>query len=343
MGNFANTYPFLAFGGKIDPISEIRNGGLLTSGSVFWVKDISDSDYRTFADQVGAANIFTSIQAAIDKCRNDKNDYVFVCPKDSGGAWTTPTVSSAINLNKKRVHLISVGYGRTAQGYSNTIVDPGTASATDTSAFKVTAEGCEIAGFRFLGTSGTTGNGTYAQVVQYGTASSGTATATWMHDSVVESTQASGGGAGGTQDLVAWAKGDGCRFDNVRFVTSTGGNAALNLVNSVLKTELHDCVFNTDAAATANAFIKVGTLSGSYLLCNRCQFVNVDGANLHASGVTGSVAANLAAVLMANCTYTNVTQAGTDPGVFKAPAESGTAASVRDLGIAVGTAALTPV
>src|SRR5438477_493687 len=77
-----DTYPFLAFGGKIDPISEIRNAGIVTSGSVFWVKATSDSDYVTFVDAVGASNVTNGIQAAINKCRNDKNDYVLVVPKD---------------------------------------------------------------------------------------------------------------------------------------------------------------------------------------------------------------------------------------------------------------------
>src|SRR6266571_2885324 len=149
MAEFGNSYPFLAFGGKIDPISEIRNGGLLTSGSALWVKNVTDADYRTFANQVGPANIFTDIQSAINRARNDKNDYIFVCPQDGGSAWTNTTnVGSAIIINKARVHLISVGYGKTPYGYSNTIRGFGTATAYDTAVVKVLAPGVEIAGFR---------------------------------------------------------------------------------------------------------------------------------------------------------------------------------------------------
>ena len=110
--------PYLMWGGKIDPLSEIRNAGIITTGNVFWVKDPSDADYVSFKDEVGRENLFDTIQAAINKCTSDQNDYVMVCPKKDGAVWQ---LSAALDLNKNRVHLISVGYNRTNVGYSNII------------------------------------------------------------------------------------------------------------------------------------------------------------------------------------------------------------------------------
>jgi len=35
---------------KIDPLSEIRNAGIVTNGSVFWVSSVNDSDHRVRTD-----------------------------------------------------------------------------------------------------------------------------------------------------------------------------------------------------------------------------------------------------------------------------------------------------
>jgi len=343
MPGFKDTYPFEAFGGKIDPISEIRNGGILTSGSVFWVKSVTDSDFTTFQDQVGQANTFQGIQAAINKARNDKNDYIFVLPKDGGSAWTADTAGTAILLNKARVHLISVGYGRSSNGYTNTIQGHGTTVANDTAVLKVNAPGCEIAGFRFLGTSGTNDNGTMTEVVRLGTASSGTAHQTWLHDSVIEATNTTGG-ANGTTSLLTFTAGvNGFRADNVKFIGNSLGGISVNLPINGARHEFHDSQFLMNAAATSNKFVVTGTGANDYTLFTRCKFTNINSGQLPASVVTGSITATTSLIQMDYCTYTNVTQAGTDPNVYKAPAESGTSAAIRDLGISIGTAALTPV
>lgn len=343
MANFGNTYPFVAMSqGKIDPLSEIQNANIVTSGSVFWVKSVSDSDFTTFQNQVGVSNVFQGIQAAINKARADKNDFIMVCPKDTGAAWTADQAGTAINLNKARVHLLSVGYGRSSNGYTNTIQGFGTTVAIDTAVLKVTAPGCEIAGFRFLGTSGTNANGTMTDVVQLGTASSGTAHQTWMHDVVIEETNTTGGAAGTTSLLTFTTGVNGFRADNVKFIGASLGNISVNLPINGSRHEFHDSQFLMNAAATANKFVVTGTGANDYVLFTRCKFTNINTGQLPASAVTGSITAASAVVLMDYCTYTNVTQAGTDPNVYKAPAESGTSTAVRDLGIAVGSAALIP-
>src|SRR5207237_1156959 len=109
-------------------------------------------------------------------------------------------LQDALLVNKQRVHLVSVGYTKALHGYNNTLRGLGTLAGMDTAVVKVLAAGAEIAGFRFLGTSGTTANGTMNRVMQLGTASTGTAHETWVHDCVIETTNASAGGANGTPD-----------------------------------------------------------------------------------------------------------------------------------------------
>ena len=69
-------------GQKINPLSDIMNLGIQTTGNVVFVKDPGDADYRTVREAVGRENIYDTIQAAIDspKVRDGLNDYVVVCP-----------------------------------------------------------------------------------------------------------------------------------------------------------------------------------------------------------------------------------------------------------------------
>lgn len=350
MANFRDVEPFLQNGGKIDPLSEIRNAGIVTNGSVFWVKDPSDNDYTTFKDQVGAANTADTIQDGVNKTRNDKNDYVFVAPKDSNGVWApNGTAGTALVLNKARMHLISSGYQEGHFGYTNTIRAFATTAAYDTSIVKVFAPGVEFAGFRILGTNGTSDNGTVTGgLLALGTASTGTAHGFNMHDSSVENTQAAA--AGGTIDIVT-ISGDvgsgiiGPRFDNVWIGAASWAPAALVRMSGTAgptRTVFDSCTFVIDAQATTDSFITIGTGAMEYTIFKNSDFINVEAGTLPASALVGAVLVDNP-VLLRNNSYVNVTQAGTDTEVFKSPAASGTAASVRDYGIAIGTAALTPV
>ena len=98
MSRWGDTTPANVFSGaKIDPMSEIRNAGILTTSEVYWVKDLGDDDYVSLKNQVGKHYITNTIQDAIDKCVSDQNDYVMVCPKKDGSAWEMGT---AITQNK---------------------------------------------------------------------------------------------------------------------------------------------------------------------------------------------------------------------------------------------------
>ena len=138
--------PFLALGGKIDPLSEIRNAGIITNGSVFWVKSGSDSDWVTFQDQVGAANIRNTAQEAVSAARDDMNDYILVVPPVDSGIFALGT---AVDLNKDRLHLLGVGAGRRPQ-FENGPTFRGfvAANGIDTELVNITGAGVEVGGLR---------------------------------------------------------------------------------------------------------------------------------------------------------------------------------------------------
>jgi hypothetical protein len=341
--SWRDTEPFLSFGGKIDPISEIRNAGIITNGSVFWVKSTSDSDYTTFQFQVGANIVLNDIQTAINKARTDKNDYVMVVPKDSNTAWTnTSNVGSAITISKNRLALVSVGYGKSVYGYSNTIQGLGSATAFDTAVVRVAASDTEIAGFRILGTTGTSANGTMSRALELGTAASGTAHQTWVHDCSIEVNNAAAGGANGTPDAltIGGTASNGARFDNVTFGNNVS-NAKITLGNGNGRLEFTRCKMITAAQATADVGIAAGTGATDFVLFKECDFMNINTGTAFASLVTGSVTV-LNPIIFSYCTGLGVTAFGTDPTVYTIPNQAGTAgAGVHNPGIALrGSAGL---
>jgi len=314
-------------GFKVNALSELVNaGGPFTTGSVLFVKDPSDVDYEVVKDQIGRDNLFDTIPAAIAKTRSDMNDWVVVAPKADNGVWD---IGTALDIANDRVHLVSLGYLQGLHGYSNTIRGFGSATL-DTEIVNVTGNGVEIAGFRFLGTHGTTDDGTIETVFKT------TGSNTWLHDSVVETSAA----AGASDGTIAHVGGSGFRADRVWFGNSVG-IGAVKVANSVARPEFHDCTFVIDAQAVGDTFLIAGTGASEYVLVENSKFINVELGTLVASVVTGSVTVDNP-WLLTNNTYVNVTQAGTDPTVWKAPVASGTSTAVRDYGIAVGTAALIP-
>lgn len=326
----------MAFGGKIDPLSEIRNAGIVTNGSVFWVKDTGDDDYTTFQDAVGAANIRNTVQAGIDLVRTDRNDYVIVVPQDDNGNYALGT---AVDVNEDRIHLIAAGYTRSNRGYTVTLRgDYGT--TPDTEVVAVAGAGCEIAGFRLLGTLGTHAGGTMSNAVLWlGTAASGTADETWVHDSTLELNAAHG-----TPPLLsgAAASSDFARFDNVKFHAPVEANAICVILPATSESwTFYDCEFVKDAQATGDQFVVTGTGVVNYHLFKNCAFINREDGTAIASAITGSVTVDNG-VLVHYCTSINVTQFGTDSRVFVAPTGSGTQAAVYNPGLATGTAAVAP-
>lgn len=330
---------------KIDPITEIRNAGIVTNGRVLWVKDSGDPDFTTFKDAVGADSLRETVNAALDdRGRSDTNDYVLVTPKTNGGAYALGT---AIDLDLDRIHLRGVANGRPEHSYAVTFEGYAVAGGVDTELLNVTGAGCEIGNLAFVGTSGTHANGTITALARIGTAASGTPHDTWFHDVRIENTQAAADN--GTAFIVN-VTGDvatgirGLRFDNAWLGNWSWAPAAVvNFVGTAgpTRAEFHNTTFVIDAQATTDDFVVWGTGQTEYGLFKNCDFINVEAGTLPASVFTGAVLADNP-VLLRNCSYVNVTQAGTDTEVFKSPAFSGTAAAITDVGIAIGTAAIIP-
>lgn len=330
---------------KIDPLTEIRNAGIVTSGEVFWVSSASDANHTTRRNDLGRAVVKETVQQAVAAAQDDRNDYIMVIPTDGG---TARDLGTAIDINKDRVHVLGVGYKPAPMAYNGlTFRGYVAASGIDTELVFVTGAGVELGGLKFLGTSGTHANGTITSHLRIGTAASGTPHDLWVHDVHVESTQAAADN--GTADIVLITGDVASGISGVRFERCWLGNWAW-APEAVVKTagtagptriEFHDTTFVIDAQATTDDFVVLGTGQTEYAVFKNCDFINVEAGTAPASALTGAVLVDNP-VLMRNCSYINVTQAGTDTEVFKAPAYSGTAAAITDVGIAIGTAAIKP-
>ena len=339
MSGLKDHVPFLAYGGKIDPLSEIRNAGIVTNGSVFWSKQVDDPDYTTFQDAVGAANVRNNLQASIDQVRSDTNDYVLVCPHTGG---TALTLGTAVDVNEDRVHILGVGYKPIPQSY-NGLAYEGFVSATgnDTELVMVTGAGVEIGGLKFLGTAGTADLGTITATFRAGTASTGTAHDLWLHDLQIENNQAAAAGgtapvmeitgnvAGGIQGFRA----DRLWVGNLSFaptpLMNLGGTAGPS------RFEFKDSTFITNAQATTDRFVTLGTGATGYGLFKNCDFINVNAGTAPASAIVGALLVGNP-VFMIDCHAVNVTAFGTDTELLVSPIQSGTAgASMHNPGIGI--------
>lgn len=330
--------PYIAFGGKIDPLTDIRNMGIVTAGDVYWVSSTSDSRHTTRTDRMGRNVVKTSLQAAIDATRNDQNDYILVQPTDGG---TAIPVGTAVDLNKDRVHVLGLGFNKAKNSYSVTVRDT-FGTLPDTEVLAVTGDGCEVAGLRFLGTLGTNAGGTRTNGVAFIAGHD-----FWAHDSVFEDSTT----LWGTPPVV---RGGGtaahdARFDDCVFAVSTSGVESAGNAPVVMggdgnkRWTFNDSVFRVAAGSVTETLFMPGTGAKEFTRFNRCHFGLVNGtAFAITSAIRGSTSAN-SPVVLTYCTAVGFTQVGTDPNVFKAPVASGTSTAVRDYGIAVGTAALSPV
>lgn len=332
------TDPFIAFGGKIDPISDIRNAGIITSGDVYWVSSPTDSSHTTRTDAYGRTSVKTSIQEAINQTVADHGDYVMVIPQDANAVWGLGT---AVDLNKDRVKVIGVGYSRAKNSYSVT-VRGNYGTLPDSEVLNVTGDGCEVAGLKFLGTLGTNAGGTMTNGIAFIQGHD-----FWAHDSVFEDSTT----LWGTPPVVrgAGTAAHDARFDDCMFAVSTSAveaaaNAALVVGGDGNKRWVfNDSVFKITAGSVTETMFTPGTGAKEYTMFNNCHFGLGNGtAFAITSAVRGSTTANNP-ILMRSCTAVSFTQLGTDPNVFKGPVASGTSTAVRDYGLMVGTAALIPV
>ena len=319
---FKNTLPYLAQGGKIDPLSEIRNAGIVTSGSVMWVKPSTDLDYVPFKDQVGNDNLREDIQSAVNALRSDMNDYIMICPKNGGTAYKLGT---ALDIDEDKLHLIGVGYSKAKNSYTVT-VEGNYGTVPDTEVAYVTGNGVEVSGIRFLGTLGTNDGGTMSNGVAYLAGHD-----FWAKDCVFEDSTA----LWGTPPLVR-GKGTAAhdaRFDDCNFALTGGanvesaGNSAMVIGgNGNKRWVFNDCSFTMTAGSTTESFFSPGTGAKVYTKFNQCYFGCNGTTHSVASAITGSTTANNP-VLLNYCGLFSVAVAGTDPNVFAIPTQSGTAAA----------------
>ena len=343
-------------GGKIDPLSEIRNAGIVTNGSVFWVKPTTDADYTTFQAQVGQQNTFGTIQGAIDKARDDKNDYVLVTVPDSNapyspgsalGASGTGAGTTALNIDKDRLHLIGVGFNRVADQYAVTVRGFGTAAAgtpVPGALVNVFGGGVEIAGIKFLGTMGTSAGGTVSTILNVGTSAAGTAHDLWVHDSALEWSSQTGLFANtvvSTPGTVHNARFENNFIGNAADLLEGAGAGIVALGAGGRRWRFINNTFVMFGGSTLQSFVVTGTGAKQFTIFENNKFFQI-GTVTQTSAFSGSVTVGNPIVLFNNVFVGSTTQAGTDPTVYKAPVASGTSTAVRDYGIAVGTAALIP-
>ena len=314
--------PGMAINGlKVDPLSEIRNSGIMTNGSVLWTKQVADADYTNFADQVGADVIRNTVADSLLQTRGDRNDYVMVVPADANAVYG---VGTAVDITADRVHMVGVGYGEAKRSYSVTIRS-NMGTTPDTELVNVTGDGVQIAGIRFLGTLGTNAGGTM---------SNGVARIAghdfWAKSCIFEDST----DIWGTPPVV---RGMGtaahdARFDDCFFaITGTGnvesaGNSPLVVGGDGNKRwEFNRSRFTMPMGSTTETFFSPGTGAKERTEFNDCYFGNVNGTTFAlTSAIRGSTTANNP-VLLNRCSGLAITAMGTDPNVFVTPNESGTA------------------
>lgn len=323
---------------KIDPLTEIRNAGIVTNGEVFWVSSVSDSDHTERTDALGNTYVKEGLQAAIDETETDQNDYVLVIPTDGG---TARSLGTAVDVNKDRVHVLGVGYtpppnsynGLTFEGYVE-------ADGVDTELLAVTGAGVEIGGLKFLGTSGTHANGTMTALVAIGTEASGTAHDLYFHHNHVESTQAAA--ANGTANIIAISGDVPEGITGLNFESNWLGNwsfapeAVINVINGTAgptRLQARDNIFVIDAQAIGDEFVTLGTGQTEYAIFENNKFINVEAGTKPTSALLGAILVDNP-VLLWNNTYVNVTEGGSNTSMLSAPTASGTAITLRDYGIA---------
>ena len=343
-------------GQKINPLSDISNLGIPTTGNVVFVKHPSDTDYRTVKESVGNENLFDNIQAAIDspKIRNGKNDYIIVCPRDDQSSWVVTGTPAGVNLNKDNVHLLGLGAGKSFGSNSVILEQPGTAGTIGTMGImQITGDGCEVGGFFFLGTAGTSVGGTMGDggdggVVTIGAGVQGLD----FHDFKLEKTgiqwDAGTTGITGTPtgDIVV---GSAARDITIRdglmigtgVLASTSHAIDLQFNNQSIRVKNVEMFYQKDAAAGRFIDAAPGTANNApQLIAERNKFINT-GGTLISSAFAGTMGVGFFSVMMENMVVRG-TEVGTPGSTFVAPVQ-GTATVVRNPYIGVGTSALISV
>src|SRR3990167_2621841 len=351
---YRNTEPYLQWGGKIDPLSEIRNMGIITTGNVVIVKHPSDTDYRTVKEAVGREVFFDTPQTAIDspKIRNGKNDFVIVCPRDNQAPWVVAGPPAGITLDKDNVHLVVLGAGRSFGSNSVILEQPGTAGTIGTMGIlRVTGNGCEVAGFYVLGTAGTSVGGTMGDGGDGGLVTVGAGVQGLdFHDFKIEKTgiqwDAGTTGITGTPagDIVIGSAArditirDGFINSGTGLLASASHGIKLMFNNINIRVSNVEFMANHDAAASTFILNSPGTVDNALsLIVDRSKFYNT-GGTATASAVGGTMGVGMRAIINES-PGVNCTQIGTAGSTFVTPVY-GTATVVKNPYLGIGTAAL---
>ncbi len=338
--------------GKVDPISEIVNAGILTTGDVYWVKDIDDADYIEFKDRVGRQFVYTDIQSAIDKCVDDQNDYVMVCPKDDGAAWHVLRDVGGINLNKDKVHLIGVGqtnneYGVVIEGFGTSGVGTsGGGTLTDNGLLFVSGDGCEVSGIKLNATAGTGGGGT----AETAACMNITGQAPYLHNMSFVMTgldwdAGTPSGAISVGSAVDNGKIHDC-YINYGTNTAVGTFAGLNFTFDNEGWDVKNTNFVTLVGEQENAavFLAPGTAlgAGDVLTMENCQFLNYNSGTPALSALRGTVMSG-GLVHLKDCSSLYTVAMGTNNLVYNSPSYAGGTINnlIQNPGIAVIGTALT--
>lgn len=343
--------------GKINPLTDILNLGIQTTGNVVFVKNPSDADYRAVKEAVGGRSIlFDTVQAAIDspKVRSGKNDYVVVCPRDDNTAWVPAGTPAGIVLNKHNVHLIGLGAGKAFGSASVILEAPGTAGTIGTMGIlQITGNSCEVAGFHFRGTAGTSAGGTMGDGGDGGVVTVGAGVAGLdLHDFKIEKTgiqwDAGTTGITGTPiaDLTIGSAARDITIRNGFILSGTGLKASassgidLNFNNTNIRITNVEFMANKDAAAGKFINASPGTANNAIsVIIDRCKFYNTNGTAI-SSAYGGTMGVGMVAMINESSSV-GATQVGTPGSTFITPVY-GTATVIRNPYLAIGTAAIAP-
>lgn len=340
-------------GQKINPLSDIANLGIQTTGNVVFVKHPSDADYRTVKESVGRAFLFDTIQAAIDssKVRSGKNDFIIVCPRDDNTAWLPTGTPAAINLNKHNVHVVGLG-ATGAFGSASVVVElPGTAGTIGTMGLlQITGNNSGVTGFHFRGTAGTSQGGTLGDGGDGGLVTIGAGvTGAYLDNFKLEKTgvqyDAGTTGVTGTPtgDIVVGSAAKDIVISNglmigtgLKASASHGIDLQFNNENIVVKNVT--MIYNKDAAASRFIDAAPGTANNALqLMAERNKFINTNGT-LISSAFAGTMGVGFFSVMTENMVVRG-TEVGTPGSTFVAPVY-GTATVVKNPWIGIGTSAL---
>lgn len=207
-----------------------------------------------------------TLSAAFDKCRDNKNDVIYMLASGNSAAETTDDLTASLAWNKDLVHLVGVTPGSLHSSRARI----GTQTTGITPLVNVTGSGClfqNISIYHGVTADNTglicwqdAGNRNVYKNVHFG----GGGISTTADDAGMRSLKLAGGGERYFQKCVIG-------LDTVD--RSTTANAELELAGAV-RDVFDDCIFNTYGSG-AHAMVIVGATGlDRYALFRRCQFIN---------------------------------------------------------------------